>query len=146
MVKDGVQLAFDCPCHTREEMGAKRFLYRHTYVLRKLSGAADYAVRLNSFREIPAIVCDDLRFQYFFVFKQGNRQVYSFEEASDYVYDVQWSPTHPAVFAAVDGQSRLCLWNLNEDTEVCCLWDALEVIVVLKLFDIGLAYSYKVGL
>ena len=50
--------------------------------------------------------------------EQGNRLVYSFDEASDYVYDVQWSPTHPAVFASVDGQSRLCLWNLNEDVEV----------------------------
>jgi dynein intermediate chain len=50
---------------------------------------------------------------------QSNKLIYSFEEASDYVYDVQWSPTHPAVFASVDGQSRLCVWNLNEDTEAC---------------------------
>jgi len=34
------------------------------------------------------------------------------------VYDVQWSPIHPALFAAVDGTGRLDLWNLNNDTEV----------------------------
>ncbi|XP_071497507.1 cytoplasmic dynein 1 intermediate chain 2-like [Diadema antillarum] len=44
--------------------------------------------------------------------------VYSFEDNSDYVYDVQWSPTHPALFAAVDGMGRVDLWNLNNDTEV----------------------------
>lgn len=32
--------------------------------------------------------------------------------------DVAWSPTHPALFAAVDGGGRLDLWNLNQDTEV----------------------------
>lgn len=44
--------------------------------------------------------------------------VYSFEDNSDYVYDVQWSPTHPGLFAAVDGMGRVDLWNLNNDTEV----------------------------
>ncbi|KAF6113543.1 dynein cytoplasmic 1 intermediate chain 2 [Phyllostomus discolor] len=29
-----------------------------------------------------------------------------------------WSPTHPALFACVDGMGRLDLWNLNNDTEV----------------------------
>ena len=42
----------------------------------------------------------------------------SFENNSDYVYDVQWSPTHPAVFASVDGEGRLDFWNINSDTEV----------------------------
>ncbi|XP_041460776.1 cytoplasmic dynein 1 intermediate chain 2-like isoform X1 [Lytechinus variegatus] len=44
--------------------------------------------------------------------------VYSFEDNSDYVYDVEWSPSHPALFAAVDGMGRVDLWNLNNDTEV----------------------------
>lgn len=35
------------------------------------------------------------------------------------MYDVMWSPVHPAMFAAVDGMGRLDLWNLNNDTEVC---------------------------
>lgn len=46
------------------------------------------------------------------------RPLYSFEDNGDYVYDVQWSPIHPALFAAVDGIGRLDLWNLNNDTEV----------------------------
>ena len=50
---------------------------------------------------------------------QENRwPLYSFESNDDYVYDVAWSPTHPALFATVDGTGRLDLWNLNNDTEV----------------------------
>ncbi|KAL7753757.1 hypothetical protein RI367_000688 [Sorochytrium milnesiophthora] len=41
-----------------------------------------------------------------------------FQEADDYVYDVQWSPTHPAVFASVDGSGNLDVWNLNRNKEV----------------------------
>ncbi|XP_047664240.1 cytoplasmic dynein 1 intermediate chain 1 isoform X2 [Tachysurus fulvidraco] len=47
-----------------------------------------------------------------------NKPLYSFEDNADYVYDVMWSPVHPALFAAVDGMGRLDLWNLNNDTEV----------------------------
>lgn len=47
-----------------------------------------------------------------------NKPLYSFEDNSDYVCDVAWSPIHPALFASVDGQGRLDLWNLNQDTEV----------------------------
>ncbi|XP_017756701.1 PREDICTED: cytoplasmic dynein 1 intermediate chain-like isoform X8 [Eufriesea mexicana] len=47
-----------------------------------------------------------------------NKCLYSFEHNGDYVYDVAWSPTHPALFAAVDDSGRLDLWNLNQDTEV----------------------------
>lgn len=47
-----------------------------------------------------------------------NKPLYSFEDNGDYVYDVAWSPSHPALFAAVDGCGRLDLWNLNQDTEV----------------------------
>ncbi|XP_041964204.1 cytoplasmic dynein 1 intermediate chain 1 isoform X5 [Alosa sapidissima] len=47
-----------------------------------------------------------------------NKPLYSFEDNADYVYDVMWSPVHPALFASVDGMSRLDLWNLNNDTEV----------------------------
>lgn len=53
----------------------------------------------------------------FFSF-QHNKPLYSFEDNADYVYDVMWSPVHPAMFAAVDGMGRLDLWNLNNDTEV----------------------------
>lgn len=49
--------------------------------------------------------------------KEG-KPLYSFEDNSDYVTDVAWSPVHPALFAGVDGSGRLDLWNLNQDTEV----------------------------
>ncbi|XP_075036745.1 cytoplasmic dynein 1 intermediate chain 2 isoform X1 [Mixophyes fleayi] len=49
---------------------------------------------------------------------KNNKPLYSFEDNADYVYDVMWSPTHPALFACVDGVGRLDLWNLNNDTEV----------------------------
>ncbi|KAI0766580.1 dynein intermediate chain [Trametes elegans] len=44
--------------------------------------------------------------------------VYSFDEADDYVYDVKWHPTHPALFGTVDGAGKFDIWNLNHDTEV----------------------------
>lgn len=50
--------------------------------------------------------------------KENRWPLYSFESNDDYVYDVAWSPTHPAMFATVDGTGRLDLWNLNNDTEV----------------------------
>ena len=50
-----------------------------------------------------------------------NRPLHSFEDNSDYVYDVKWSPVHPALFASVNGMARIDLWNLNTDTEVGCL-------------------------
>ncbi|KAI9022707.1 WD40-repeat-containing domain protein [Phycomyces nitens] len=43
--------------------------------------------------------------------------LYSFEQADDYVYDVKWSPSHPALFGSVDGHGQFDLWNLNADTE-----------------------------
>ncbi|XP_027231552.1 cytoplasmic dynein 1 intermediate chain 2 isoform X44 [Penaeus vannamei] len=46
------------------------------------------------------------------------KPLYSFEDNGDYVYDVAWSPIHPALFTAVDGSGRIDLWNLNQDTEV----------------------------
>ncbi|CAB3990069.1 cytoplasmic dynein 1 intermediate chain 2 isoform X5, partial [Paramuricea clavata] len=49
---------------------------------------------------------------------RSKQPLYSFEDSGDYVYDVQWSPIHPAVFATVNGLGRLDLWNLNNDTEI----------------------------
>lgn len=47
-----------------------------------------------------------------------NRPLLTFESARDYVFDVQWSPVHPALFAMGDGTGRLDLWNINRDTDV----------------------------
>lgn len=41
----------------------------------------------------------------------------SFDESNDYVYDIRWHPTHPAVFAQVDGTGNLDFYNLNVDSE-----------------------------
>ncbi|XP_016942298.1 cytoplasmic dynein 1 intermediate chain isoform X27 [Drosophila suzukii] len=49
---------------------------------------------------------------------KDTKPLYSFEDNSDYVMDVAWSPVHPALFAAVDGSGRLDLWNLNQEMEV----------------------------
>uniref|UniRef100_A0A0X3PSC6 Cytoplasmic dynein 1 intermediate chain 1 n=2 Tax=Schistocephalus solidus TaxID=70667 RepID=A0A0X3PSC6_SCHSO len=63
-----------------------------------LSSSLDWTVRLWSVREqAPLNVFDDY---------------------SECVYDVCWSPIHPALFAAVDGTGRVDVWNLNNDMEV----------------------------
>jgi len=41
-----------------------------------------------------------------------------FEGFTDYVFDVKWSPKHPAVFATGDATGEITLWNLNVDVEV----------------------------
>lgn len=46
------------------------------------------------------------------------KPLHSFEDNSDYIYDVSWSPIHPALFCTVDGMGRVDLWNINTDTEV----------------------------
>jgi WD40 repeat protein len=63
---------------------------------------------------------------------QENKPLYSFEDNGDYVYDVAWSPIHPALFAAVDGTGRLDLWNLNKDTEVFVIFTPRLFLTQLK--------------
>lgn len=48
----------------------------------------------------------------------NSNPIHTFECNGDYVYDVCWSPIHPALFACVDGAGKLDLWNLNKDTEM----------------------------
>ncbi|UXI18717.1 calcium-responsive transactivator [Sarcoptes scabiei] len=50
--------------------------------------------------------------------RDANKLLYSFEDGSDYLYDVRWSPIHPALFATADGLGKLDIWNLNQDTEL----------------------------
>lgn len=47
-----------------------------------------------------------------------SQPIHSFEDSSDYIFDVSWSPIHPALFASVDGLGHLDLWNLNCDAEL----------------------------
>lgn len=49
---------------------------------------------------------------------QESKPLHSFEDNSDYILDAKWSPIHPALFATVDCNGRLDMWNLNNDTEV----------------------------
>lgn len=41
----------------------------------------------------------------------------TFENAQEYIYDVEWSPVHPSIFACCDGDGFLEIWDLNRDTE-----------------------------
>jgi len=68
-----------------------------------LTSSFDWTVKLWSLKETKAL--------------------HSFENHNHYVMDVAWSPIHPAVFACVDGQGKLYIWNINDDTEspVACL-------------------------
>lgn len=43
--------------------------------------------------------------------------LHSFEDRNDCVYDVAWSPVHPALFASVDCGGNLDVWNINSDVE-----------------------------
>jgi dynein intermediate chain len=49
--------------------------------------------------------------------KQYQSAVLSLDAFEDYVYDAKWHPTNPAVFASVDGEGHVDLWNLNHSTE-----------------------------
>lgn len=42
----------------------------------------------------------------------------SFEDFSDYVLDVAWSPSTPSMFASVDAGGLLSLWDLSADLEM----------------------------
>ena len=43
--------------------------------------------------------------------------ILTFENAQEYIYDVEWSPVHPSIFACCDGDGFLEIWDLNRDTE-----------------------------
>ena len=45
----------------------------------------------------------------------------SFEEGSDYISDVAWSPVHPAVFSAIDGSGTIYIFNLLVNPEAAVL-------------------------
>ncbi|KAL5962389.1 Cytoplasmic dynein 1 intermediate chain 1 [Taenia solium] len=64
-----------------------------------LSSSLDWTVRLWSVRD-------------------HHTPLHTFDDYSECVYGVDWSPIHPALFVAVDGSGRLDVWNLIEDTEV----------------------------
>jgi len=44
--------------------------------------------------------------------------IHTFESNGDYIYDVRWSPNNPALFATADGDGRVDVWNLANDSEL----------------------------
>jgi dynein intermediate chain len=49
--------------------------------------------------------------------KLRSSALYSFESSQEYIYDVQWSPKHPGVFASVDYGGYVNVWNINQNKE-----------------------------
>lgn len=43
--------------------------------------------------------------------------IYTFESSQEFVYDVEWSPVHPSIFASVDGDGFIDIWDINKDHE-----------------------------
>ena len=42
---------------------------------------------------------------------------HTFSSSRDYVLDVRWSPTNPALFASAYARGTVCLWNVNSESE-----------------------------
>eukprot|EP00918_Siedleckia_nematoides_P031346 GHVU01067843.1.p2 GENE.GHVU01067843.1~~GHVU01067843.1.p2 ORF type:complete len:234 (-),score=56.26 GHVU01067843.1:175-876(-) len=49
--------------------------------------------------------------------RQAQSALHTFESGEDYVCEVAWSPTHPGVFATVDAEGMVDVWNLVHDFE-----------------------------
>mmetsp|Transcript_49378 Transcript_49378/g.130178 ORF Transcript_49378/g.130178 Transcript_49378/m.130178 type:complete len:667 (-) Transcript_49378:76-2076(-) len=49
--------------------------------------------------------------------KEHKSPILSLDAFEDYVFDVRWHPKHPAVFAAVDGEGHVDLWNMSRNIE-----------------------------
>lgn len=47
-----------------------------------------------------------------------SQPIHTFESNGDYIYDVKWSPNNPAMFATADGDGRVDIWNLANDSEL----------------------------
>ena len=62
---------------------------------------------------------------------QLSKPLYSFENATDYVFDVKWSPIHPAVFASADAMGKVDIWNINTDTEVRCNYVYWQIVATI---------------
>ncbi|EGR27431.1 hypothetical protein IMG5_196130 [Ichthyophthirius multifiliis] len=51
--------------------------------------------------------------------KQGGefKHIQTFDYSEDYVFDVQWNTVNPTIFASVDGEGYLDIFDLSEDIE-----------------------------
>lgn len=82
------------PKLSQSEFSAKSDFYSDLF----LSASMDWTVKLWSPK------CKD-------------EPLFTFENAQDYVYDVEWSSVHPSIFACCDGDGFLEVWDINKDTE-----------------------------
>ena len=41
----------------------------------------------------------------------------TFEHSEDYVYDVCWNPSNPSIFATVNNEGQMDLFDLTRDVE-----------------------------
>jgi len=48
---------------------------------------------------------------------KSEKPIKTFESSQEYVFDVQWSPTHPGVFGSVDAEGYLDVWDINNQTD-----------------------------
>uniref|UniRef100_H2YZR2 Uncharacterized protein n=1 Tax=Ciona savignyi TaxID=51511 RepID=H2YZR2_CIOSA len=85
-----------------------------------LTSSFDWTIKLWSLKVTTDLFVHNL-FNYAYlktVFSGSRTCLHSFQDHSDCVYDVAWSPVHPSLFASGDCSGRLDLWNMNSDTEV----------------------------
>jgi len=40
--------------------------------------------------------------------------IFTFESGEDAIYDVQWSPVHPCIFACVDEEGHIDIWDIQK--------------------------------
>ena len=64
----------------------------------------------------------------------------SFESAEDYVLDVCWNPSNPALFSSVDAEGYIDLWDLSKDFEVP-IYHQKNGILFFLLFYINLRHK-----
>jgi WD40 repeat protein len=43
--------------------------------------------------------------------------LFKFESSEDYVFDVQWNPVYSSLFASVDGEGYVDVWQLDNVEE-----------------------------
>lgn len=69
-----------------------------------LSSSLDWTVKLWS----PKVISEQ---------NACGRPLMTFESSQEYIYDVQWSPKHPSVFASCDAEGYVDVWDINRDKE-----------------------------
>lgn len=80
-----------------------------------LTASADWTIKLWSGKGISGGNFNDVKGKENSI--QSGHSIHTFEYNQDYIYDIAWSPAHPAIFAAADGLGNLDLWNINVNSE-----------------------------